>query len=207
MRPDFTQEPEIPAFSVLGYMAVVLGHAEASYRRGAAVSVAISDALGRHEPPAAIANVCRFAWSVMVEPTHGAAYDGPPRVVAASGDIIERRDVEPHELLDRLRVMLGTVPEHTAQGEHAATIERVLSPVIHAVDVAAWLGWCIVGLRLFSGEHPTMLALRDETRRFGVVLALLRSGGSLSAAERLTGTNRSRLRLALRGLGLYPWPR
>lgn len=195
---DSTHEPEFTAIAVVSHMAAALGHAEESYRRGTAAPSAIRDALTRHGTPNTIASACRIAWAAMV----GRA--SAPSRFPANG--VERRDVEVAELLDRLRSMLGVMPEHTADGERVAAMGLAIPEVVQGLDVAAWLGWSLVGLMLFSGTHPSMTELRDEARRYGVALAMLRCNGNLSAVERLTGSMRPRIRWMLRRAGLYPWP-
>jgi hypothetical protein len=118
---------------------------------------------------------------------------------------IERRDVEPADVATTLRGMLGLPPEQPAWGEAAASLRRSVPPLVHGLDAGGWIAWCLVGLVLFSEGFPALDTIRRESKRVAAALAMLRAGGSISAAAAMLTTSRKVLRENLRATGLYPW--
>jgi len=117
----------------------------------------------------------------------------------------ELRDVIPDEVAGCLRAMLGLAPDDPARGEQAAYLGRSLPAVVHGLDASAWIAWCMAGLPLFGGRLPTVRLVKVSASRVVMALAMLQTGGNISAAARMLGTSRRALRDGLRRMGRYPW--
>lgn len=115
------------------------------------------------------------------------------------------RDAVPAEIATFLRVVMGLSPTELAPGELAATLRRSMPSVVHGLDSGAWIAWCLSGLVLFAEGLPVMEWVRVESKRVVMALAMLHSGGNITAAAEALGTSRRALRESLRGVGLYPW--
>ncbi len=113
--------------------------------------------------------------------------------------------MEPGEVAERLRGMLGLMPEQPADGEAAASLRRDLPPLVQGLDAGGWIAWCLVGLVLFGERFPALKTIRQESKRVAVALAMLRANGNVSAAAKMLQTPRKVLRENLRVGGLYPW--
>jgi hypothetical protein len=118
---------------------------------------------------------------------------------------VAHRDVEPHDVAAKLRGMLGLDPDRPAPGEHAATFDRPLPPLLSKLAAGGWIAWCLAGLPVFSGGLPSLTTARKVAVRTVVVWALLSVRGNLSAAERLTGSSRKVLRDIMKRESLHPW--
>ncbi len=118
---------------------------------------------------------------------------------------LERRDVEPSEVAERLRGMLGLMPEQLADGEAAASLRRDLPTLVQGLDAGGWIAWCLVGLVIFGERFPALETIRQESKRVAAALAMLRAKGNISAAAMMLKTSRKVLRENLRVAGLYPW--
>jgi hypothetical protein len=118
---------------------------------------------------------------------------------------VERRDVEPDDVAEKLRCMLGLSPHEPAPGEAAASYRRPLPPMVHALDTGGWIAWCLVGLTLFGERSPALDTVRRESKRVALALAILRTRGGISAAARMLGASRKVVRENLVALGLHPW--
>lgn len=129
-----------------------------------------------------------------------------PAAPPTGGDGIERRDVEPADVAEKLRGMLGLLSVQPAPGEAAASLGRSLPSLVQGLDAGGWIAWCLVGLILFGESFPPLAMVRRESKRFAVSLAMLRAQGNISAAARMLGTSRKVLRDNLQDAGLYPWP-
>lgn len=116
---------------------------------------------------------------------------------------IELCDVEPDDVAEKLRSMLGLAPGQPAPGEAAASYRRALPPSVQALDVGGWIAWCLVGLPLFGGGFPTLARIRAESKRVALALAIVRSQGSISAAARTLNASRKVVRDNLRAFGIY----
>lgn len=62
------RDPSIPAATMLGSLALVIGRAEIRYRWGASAEAAITEALRDHPASLAIETACRVAWRMMTAP-------------------------------------------------------------------------------------------------------------------------------------------
>lgn len=121
------------------------------------------------------------------------------------GPSIELRDVEPDDVAERLRGMLGLAPEQPAPGEAAASYRRTLPPLVQSLDAGGWIAWCLVGLVVFGEGFPALAKIRRESKRVGLALAIVRAQGRISPAARMLGASRKVVRDNLHALGLYPW--
>lgn len=111
--------------------------------------------------------------------------------------------VRPADVAERLRGALGLSATHPTPGEAAATFGRTMPPVVHGLDADGWIAWCMVGLLLFGERFPSLAAVRRESKRFAVTLAMLRACGRIGAAARMLGATPKVLRDNLRAAGLY----
>ncbi len=130
----------------------------------------------------------------------GAAYPGK------GWSIAELRSLDVTVLERRLREALGVrvSPERSeSQPDPGPALREPM--LVHDVDIDALWDWVSVGANLFQGGLPSMAALRRESKRFAVSLAMTRSGGNLSQAARMLCIQRKPLREALQSVGLYPW--
>ena len=118
---------------------------------------------------------------------------------------MERRDVEPHDVAEKLRGMLGLLPCEPSPGEQAASFRRALPPLVQGLDAGAWIAWCLVGLTLFGERLPSLRRVRREAFRMVIVLAMLRAHGNKSAAARMLAMTAKVLRENLERAGLLPW--
>lgn len=118
---------------------------------------------------------------------------------------IERRDVEPYRVAERLRAMLGLLPAESVPDELAATFRRPLPPIVQGVDAGAWIAWCLAGLFIFRDRFPSLRIARRESYRVILVLAMLRANGNLSEVSRMMGSSRKVIRENLARAGLLPW--
>lgn len=119
---------------------------------------------------------------------------------------IERRDVEPCDVAELLRGMLGLAPDEPAPGELAAAFHRGALPRrVAGLDAGAWIAWCLVGLAIFGERSPSLRLVRRESSRVVMVLAMARARGNVSAAARTLAMTRKVLRDNLERLGLLPW--
>lgn len=121
------------------------------------------------------------------------------------GTGVELRDVEPDDVAERLRGMLGLTPEQPAPGEAAASYRRTLPPLVQSLDAGGWIAWCLAGLVVFGEGFPALAKIRRESKRVGLALALVRAQGRISPAARMLGATRKVVRENLRALGLIPW--
>lgn len=119
---------------------------------------------------------------------------------------VERRDVEPQDLVRLMRAIVGMAPDDVAEGEEAVWIGGAIPALIREVDVGGWIAWCIAGLLVFAESGPTMSRFRTEAKRLAVALAMLRAKGKITVAAQALGVSRSVMRKHLRDVGLYPWP-
>lgn len=126
------------------------------------------------------------------------------RPVLIAGTSIELRDVEPDDVAERLRGMLGLAPEQPAPGEAAASYLRPLPPLVQSLDTGAWIAWCLAGLVIFGEGFPALATIRRESKRVGLALALVRAQGRISPTARMLGASRKVVRENLRALGLIP---
>lgn len=127
------------------------------------------------------------------------------RGLIPGGTSIELRDVEPDDVAERLRGMLGLAPEQPAPGEAAASYRRTLPPLVQSLDAGGWIAWCLVGLVVFGEGFPALAKIRRESKRVGLALALVRAQGCISVTARMLGASRKVVRDNLHALGLYPW--
>ena len=121
------------------------------------------------------------------------------------GPSIELRDVEPDDVAEKLRGMLGLAPEQPAPGEAAASYRRTLPPLVQSLDAGGWIAWCLAGLVVFGDGFPALAKIRRESKRVGLALALVRAQGCISGTARMLGATRKVVRENLRALGLVPW--
>lgn len=133
------------------------------------------------------------------------AHSVPHPGLIPGGMSIELRDVEPDDVAERLRGMLGLAPEQPAPGEAAASYRRTLPPLVQSLDAGGWIAWCLVGLVVFGEGFPALAKIRRESKRVGLALALVRAQGRISPAARMLGATRKVVRENLQALGLYPW--
>lgn len=119
----------------------------------------------------------------------------------------ELRDVKLAHIATALRTTLGLPPDQPVPGEEAATFDQPVTSEIGDLDAGAWIAWCLVGLSIFTGRSSLFSHPRAGSTRVTVALAMLRSGGNVSAAARALGISRKALRGHLRAAGLYPWRR
>ncbi len=138
-------------------------------------------------------------------PTTDGSEDEHPTSRRPSRNGIELRDVEPGEVAEQLRGMLGLPPEQPAQGEAAAWLRRPMPAVVRELDAEGWIAWCLVGLVIFGEGFPALETIRLESKRVAAALAMLRARGNISAAAMMLKTSRKVLRENLRVGGLYPW--
>lgn len=95
------------------------------------------------------------------------------------------RDLELENLARFLRASVGLDPYRPSGGEWAASYRLDVVPVVPAVDVDAWIAWSLAGVPLLSrGQLPEYQRARDVAGRLVLVLAMGRTGGSLSSAAR-----------------------
>jgi len=98
---------------------------------------------------------------------------GPPRPRSRlTRPTILRRDASPTDVARILRATLGLVPDEPAPGELAASIRRSLPAQVEALDLGAWLAWCLAGLPLFGGAFPELREIRSEATRVTMALAM-----------------------------------
>jgi hypothetical protein len=121
------------------------------------------------------------------------------------GPSIELRDVEPDDVAEKLRGMLGLAPEQPAPGEAAASYRRTLPPLVQSLDAGGWIAWCMAGLIVFGEGFPALAKIRRESKRVALALAIVRAHGGISSAARMLGTSRKVVRENLQTLGIYPW--
>lgn len=133
------------------------------------------------------------------------AHSVPHPGLIPGGPSIELRDVEPDDVAEKLRGMLGLAPEQPAPGEAAASYRLALPPIVQALDTGGWIAWCLVGLPLFGGGFPTLARIRAESKRVALVLAIVRGHGQISSAARMLSASRKVVRENLQALGIYPW--
>jgi len=133
------------------------------------------------------------------------AHSVPHPGLIPGGMNIELRDVEPDDVAEKLRGMLGLAPEQPAPGEAAASYRRTLPRLVQSLDAGGWIAWCLTGLVVYGEGSPTLATIRREAKRVGLALAIVRAHGGISPAARMLKTSRKVVRENLHKLGLYPW--
>jgi hypothetical protein len=129
----------------------------------------------------------------------------PQSGLVRRGFKIELRNVEPDDMAERLRCMLGLAPEQPAPGEAAASYQRPLPPLVRSLDTGGWIAWCLAGLVIFGEGSPTLATIRCESKRVALALAIVRTRGCISDAARMLGSSRKVVRENLAAVGLQPW--
>lgn len=133
------------------------------------------------------------------------AHSVPRPGLIPGGPSIELRNVEPDDVAEKLRGMLGLAPEQPAPGEAAASYQRPLPPLVRSLDAGGWIAWCLAGLVIFGEGSPALATIRCESKRVALALAIVRTRGCISDAARMLGSSRKVVRENLAAVGLQPW--
>lgn len=111
--------------------------------------------------------------------------------------------VDPRPLLPRLRIALGLPPfDRSPTPPPRLPLGTIPDPVT-ALDVDAWLAWCVAGLGLFAGPgFPSLRTAIEHARLTVLTVALDRTHDNITHAANLLDTSRQALRKHLHAAGL-----
>lgn len=116
------------------------------------------------------------------------------------------KDESARSMLRDLCHLLEGLAVHHSANEAISAAQRIPldnPAVLDDVDMEIWAVWALTGLRLFSGDPPTLRVVTLESRRVLLLAALGRHGGNITRMARAVGTSRRVLREHLKAAGLY----